>query len=73
MNIWVKVTMDKYEHIVAMGDTAQELADKLGVSVNTILSNISKSKKFGHNCCYKKIVIEDDKESELQDENNCGK
>ncbi len=73
MNIWVKVTMDKYEHIVAMGDTAQELADKLGVSVNTILSNISKSKKFGHNCCYKKIVIEDDKESGLQDENISGK
>lgn len=64
MNIWVKTTMDKYEHILAFGDTARELAEKTGVSVSTIIADISKSKKYGHRCCYKKIVIDDENEDE---------
>lgn len=62
MTIWVKTTKDKYEHIVEMGDTANELASKLGISPLTIRADICKSKKLGHNCCYKKIVIDDDKD-----------
>lgn len=56
--------MDKYEHILAFGDTARELAEKTGVSVSTIIADISKSKKYGHRCCYKKIVIDDEDEDE---------
>ena len=51
--------MDKYEHIVAIGDTAKELAEKVGVSVNTINGAISHSKKLGIRCCYKKVIIDD--------------
>lgn len=57
--IWVKVTMDKYEHIVAMGDTAQELANEVGVGVNTINGAVSHSKKLGTRCCYKKIKLDE--------------
>ena len=62
MVLWIKTTMDKYEYIVAIGDTAKELADKVGVSVNTINGAISHSKKLGVRCCYKKVRIDDDKE-----------
>ena len=59
MVLWIKTTMDKYEHIVAIGDTAKELAEKVGVSVNTINGAISHSKKLGIRCCYKKVIIDD--------------
>ena len=59
MEVWVKTTMDKYEHIVAMGDTAQELANEVDVKANTIYSAISHCKKSGIRCCYKKIKIDD--------------
>ena len=57
--IWIKTTMDKYEFIVAMGDTAQELANEVGVGVNTINGAISHCKKLGIRCCYKKVAIDD--------------
>lgn len=51
--------MDKYEFIVAMGDTAQELANEVGVGVNTINGAISHCKKLGIRCCYKKVKIDE--------------
>ena len=37
--IWMAVTADEYEMPIAIADTARELADILGLSVETIKSN----------------------------------
>lgn len=56
----MKVTEDKYEFPEVMCDTAIELAERVGCSVNNIYSCISKSRRDGHNTFYKKVEIEDD-------------
>ena len=60
MTIWMKVSEDKYEYPEVICDTAVELAEKVGCSVNNIYSCISKSRRDGHNTFYKKVEIEDD-------------
>lgn len=57
--VWIKTTNDKYEYIVAMGDTAKALAVECDTSVNTIYSAMSHAKKKGYSCIYKKVVVED--------------
>lgn len=57
--VYIKTTKDKYEFIVAMGDTAEKLARELGTSVNTIYSAMSHAKKKGYRCVYKKVVLEE--------------
>lgn len=42
--LYAAVTADKYELILAIADTAQELADLTGYSKNTIFSDISKKR-----------------------------
>lgn len=56
--LWIKTTNDKYEFIVAMGDTAEQLAKECKVSVNAIYSSISHAKKEGYSSTYKKVVVD---------------
>jgi hypothetical protein len=56
--IWIKTTNDKYEFIVAMGDTAEKLARECGTTKNTIYSAMSHAKAEGKNSIYKKVVLE---------------
>lgn len=55
--VFVLVSNDKYEHILALGDTTQELAEQLGISDTTIRSAMSHAKARGTNCRYKKVVF----------------
>lgn len=57
--VWIKVTMDDYEFIVAMGDTAAKLAEECGTTERTIYSAISHAKKKGHKSAYRKVVIDE--------------
>lgn len=58
--LWIKVTKDKYEFIVAMGDTAKELALECGTTVNTIYSDMSHAARKGRNSIYKKVVLDEE-------------
>lgn len=55
--IWIKTTNDKYEFIVAMGDSIRALAKECGTTENTIYSAMSHAKKKGYSCVYKKVVL----------------
>lgn len=55
--VYVKVTKDKYEFIVAMGNTVEELAKECGLQKNTIYSAMSHAKAKGQNSIYKKVVL----------------
>lgn len=57
--IWIKTTNDKYEYIVAMGDTVKALAIECDTTVNTIYSAMSHAKKKGKSSVYKKVVLEE--------------
>lgn len=58
--IWIKTTRDKYEFIVAMGDTCGALAKQLGINKNTIFSAISHAKAQGKKTVYRKVELIDD-------------
>jgi transposase-like protein len=57
--VWIKTTKDKYEFIVAMGDTVKALARECGTTENTIYSAISHARKKGKSSIYKKVVLEE--------------
>ena len=57
MNIWIKVTNDKYELPVAVADSAEELAKLCGVKVNNIHSSRSHAKARGQKTRYLKVQI----------------
>lgn len=57
--IWIKTTSDEYEFILEMGDTVQDLANKCGVSANTIHSAIAHAKAKGKQSQYKKVAVKD--------------
>ena len=57
-HFYIKVSNDKYEHIVALADTAKELAEICETNVNVIYSSISH--KVGS---YRKIYMEEGKVS----------
>ncbi len=63
MAIWLKVTKDKYEFPVAIGNSASELARRVGVTPNTVISTYS---KWIHGvlktCPYRKV-----EETEIED------
>ena len=63
MNIWLKVTNDKYELPVAVADSAEELAKLCGVKVNNIHSSRSHAKARGQQTWYRLVKV-DDKERE---------
>lgn len=59
--LWLKVTNDKYELPIAVGGTAQELADMLGITDNVIHSTISHYNKGRiKSCPYVKVEEGDD-------------
>ena len=59
-HVFIKTTKDKYEFIIAMGDTVEELAKECGTSVNTIYSAMSHAKKKGKSSIYKKVVLNEE-------------
>lgn len=62
MTLWMKVTPDRYELPVAVGDTAEQLARLVGCTKNNIYSAISNATKHGYRCQYIKVTIEEDSE-----------
>lgn len=58
MIIWIKTTKDKYEYIIGMGDTAEQLAEECGTTTNTIYADRAHAKKKGKESQYKKVVID---------------
>lgn len=57
--LWIKTTKDKYEFIVAMGESIKELAKECGTTENTIYSAMSHAKAEGKDSIYKKVVIDE--------------
>ncbi len=55
---YIKITKDKYEHITAIADTAQELAKQCNTNVNVIYSSVSHG--WG---CFKKVSLEENERS----------
>jgi hypothetical protein len=55
--IWMLVTSDKYRLPMAVADSIEELAELVGVKVNTIVSAVSHAKKKGRNCRYIAVEI----------------
>jgi hypothetical protein len=55
--VYIKTTKDKYEFIVAMGDTVEALAKECGTTKNTIYSAMSHAKAKGKSSIYKKVVL----------------
>ena len=53
--LYLAVTGDKYELPIAVADTPDELADKMGVRKCTILSVISHAKQHKKQCRYHRI------------------
>ncbi len=58
-HVFIKVTKDKYEFIVAMGDSVKELAQELGTTKNTIDSAMSHARAKGQKSVYRKVVIDE--------------
>lgn len=54
---YMAVTADKYELPICIEESAEELANKLGISKNTVFSQIS-LKKDGNRCGRRIIRIE---------------
>lgn len=64
MKVYIKVTSDKYEHIVAMADNPTALGRQLGLSRDTVASALKKAKDHGYNSCYKVVEIDDEEDEE---------
>ena len=60
MNVWIKVSNDKYELPIAVADTAEELAEICGVNVNNIHSSRSHAKHRGQKTRYFKVIINEE-------------
>ena len=58
--IWLKVSADVYELPLAVADSAKELAGLCGISLNGLFSYMSRCKKEGRDCIYKKILVEEE-------------
>ena len=65
MTLYLRVTNDKYEFPVIITDTAEEMAKLCNVKVNTIYSNLSKSRAKGYNSTYKRVIISEDEDEDL--------
>lgn len=60
--IYLKVTKDKYELPLIVTEGARELAEKEGVSVNTIYSSISHYERGDQYSPYRRVRIEEEAE-----------
>ena len=54
---WIKVSKDEYELIEDMADSAEELALKCGVSIQTVYASEKRAKKSGKYGKYRKVCI----------------
>lgn len=70
--IWIKVSNDEYENILEMGDSAEELARRCGVSVNAVRSGASHYKHDGVKSRFRMVDIDidedDDEDGEVNDD-----
>lgn len=58
MTVYIKVTHDEYEHIIAIADTIKELANETGTTENAIKSAMSHNRSGVHKwCAYRKVAI----------------
>ena len=57
--LYTATTMDKYELPIAVADTANELARKMGITKAGLLSVISHKKQHKECCMYHRIVYTD--------------
>lgn len=64
-HIYMKVSKDKYEFPLVIADSVTELARMVGTTRESISSNIYHSRKKGRKCCYIKVVIEKDDDTEI--------
>lgn len=55
VTIYMKVTEDELSLPVAIGETAQELADQIGVKVETIYAGVSRGR-----ISYVKVEVDED-------------
>ena len=62
MILYMKVTRDKYELPEAVAGTISELAKLLGVKENTVHHYFYLQKKYGINCGYLKVEVDEDEE-----------
>lgn len=62
MKVYIKVTKDRYEHIVAMADSPTALSRQLGLSRDTVASSLKKARDYGYNSVYKVVEIDEEDE-----------
>lgn len=60
MKLYLRVTKDRYELPLAVAESQAELSRMLGMNKNTVGSAIRNAKKFGWDCIYKEVEVEDD-------------
>lgn len=61
MKIYMAVTNDKYELPIMVCNTYQDLARRIGVNKNSLLSEISKgNRNVKNNCKFVKVIVEED-------------
>ncbi len=58
--VWLKVTLDKYEQIVEMADSAEELAHKCGTTKNSVASGASQYAHGRTRSSYRRVIIDDE-------------
>lgn len=56
--IYMYVSADKYEIPLAIADSADELAEMLGVTRNAIDSSMSNARRRGNKCQYKRVLVD---------------
>lgn len=61
MKLWMKVTDDEYELPIAIGDSAKELAARVGVTENVVHTLVYRKRKgINKSSIYVKVEIEDE-------------
>lgn len=68
---WMMVTFDKYELPLIVADTVQELGELSGIKPKSIIEEISRAKRTGWKCIWKKVPREEfiNLEEEINDRN----
>lgn len=59
MTLYMKVSRDKYELPEAVAGTIKELATLLGIKENTVHHYFYLQNKYGMNCGYVKVVVDE--------------
>lgn len=59
--IWLAVEADEYELPIAVADTAKELADRFGITANTVMNCVIRQRS-GRENGYKYVKVLNDEE-----------